>query len=186
MKSARLKLYYKYGAILVLSLFVFLSEYNHVQFTSGHFFGTTKNIGDYKIVFAPSPSLPFARDNSTLLNFSILDKENQNVNNIFASLIIKNVINDSIVHEVPFKFYEFSDITFPYTFNEIGDYKILLLVKINGDPSYSQNPASIVFDIAATNPNQATPTNELMIYYLLPTLSVIAVIVIYLRRKNKI
>ena len=59
------------------------------QFTSGHFFGTTKNIGNYQIVFAPYPPLPFAGDNSTLLNFSILDKENQNVNNIFASLLIK-------------------------------------------------------------------------------------------------
>jgi hypothetical protein len=54
------------------------------------FFGTTKNIGDYQIVFAPFPPLPFAGDNSTLLNFSILDKDNQNVNNIFEALNIKN------------------------------------------------------------------------------------------------
>jgi hypothetical protein len=156
------------------------------QFTSGHFFGTTKNIGNYQIVFAPYPPLPFAGDNSTLLNFSILDKENQNVNNIFASLVIKNKENGSIITDNPFKFYEFSDITIPYTFKEIGDYQISLLVRINGDPVYSQNPISADFDISTTDPNQIIPTNELVLYYLVPALVVIAIIVVYLKRKNKI
>jgi len=128
------------------------------QFTSGHFFGTTKNIGNYQIVFAPYPPLPFAGDNSTLLNFSILDKENQNVNNIFASLLIKNKENGSIS----------------------------LLVRINGDPAYSQNPITADFDISTTDPNQIIPTNELILYYLVPALVVIAIIIVYLKRKNKI
>jgi len=156
------------------------------QFTSGHFFGTTKNIGNYQIVFASYPPLPIAGDNSTLLNFSILDKENQNVNNIFASLIIKNKVNGSIIQNIPFKFYEFSDITFPYTFKDIGDYQVSLLVRINGDPIYSQRPISVDFDISATNPNQVIPTHELIAYYLVPALAVIAVIVVFLKRKNKI
>jgi hypothetical protein len=156
------------------------------QSTFGHFFGTTKNIGNYQIIFAPYPPLPFAGDNSTLLNFSILDKENQNVNNIFASLIVKNKENGSIIQDIPFKFYEFTDITIPYTFREIGDYQVSLLVRINGDPVYSQNPLSVDFDISATDPNQIMPTTELIWYYLLPALVVIAIIVVYLKRKNKI
>jgi len=181
--------YSKRIALLILFLFLFSTGYNSGQnshLASGHFFGTTKKIGDYQIVFAPYPPLPFAGDNSTILNFSILDKDNQNVNNIFASLIIKNKINSSVVQNIPFKFYEFSDISFPYTFKKTGDYLVTLLIRINGDPLYSENPLSIDFDISATDANQAIPTNELIAYYLLPALAVIAVIVVYLRRKNKI
>jgi len=172
--------------LLILFSIVFFDEYESPQFIFAHFFGATKNIGDYQLVFAPYPALPLAGDNSTLLNFSILDKDNHNVNNIFASLIIKNKINGSIVQNFPFKFYEFSDITFPYTFKEIGDYQVSLLIKINGDPTYSQTPISVDFDISATNPNQIIPTDELIIYYAIPALAVIAGIVVYLRRKNKI
>ena len=179
-------LYRRYVFLLILFLFVFLNEFDHSQFILGHFFGTTKNIGDYQIVFAPYPSLPFAGDNSTLLNFSILDKDNKNLDNISASLIVKNKMNGSIIENFPFKFYELSDITFPYTFKEIGDYQLSLLVKINADPTYSQTPISADFDISATNPNQVIPTDELIIYYLVPGLVVIAAIVLYLRHKNKI
>lgn len=167
-------------------LFVGLNEYNHPQFVSGHFFGATKNIGNYQIVFAPYPALPIAGDNSTLLNFSILDKDNKNLNSINTSLIIKNKLNGTIIHEFPFKFYDFSDITFPYTFKEVGDYQLTLLVKINGDPAYSQTPLSVDFDISAANPNQIIPTNELVIYYLLPGLAAVAAVVAYLKHKNKI
>lgn len=167
-------------------LFVGLNEYNHPQFVSGHFFGATKNIGNYQIVFAPYPALPIAGDNSTLLNFSILDKDNKNLNSINASLIIKNKLNGTIIHEFPIKFYDFSDITFPYTFKEIGDYQLTLLVKINVDPTYSQTPLSVDFDISAANPNQIIPTNELVIYYLLPGLAAVAAVVAYLKHKNKI
>jgi len=178
--------YFKYLFLLTFFLFLCLNTYKGPQFTSGHFFGTTKNIGDYQIIFAPYPQLPFAGDNSTLLNFSILDKENQNVINISASLIIKNKVNSSMIQNIPFKFYEFSDITFPYTFRDIGDYQVTLFVRINGDPTYSQTPISADFDISATDPNQVIPTHELIAYYLVPALAVIAVIVVFLKRKNKI
>jgi len=156
------------------------------QTTSGHFFGSTKNIGNFQIIFAPYPPLPFAGDNSTLLNFSILDKENQNLDNIFVSLLVKVKENGSIIQDIPFKFYEFSDITIPYTFEETGDYQLSLLIRINGDPIYSQNPISADFDISVADPNQIIPTNELILYYLVPALVVIAIIVVFLKRKNKI
>ncbi len=178
--------YSRYFFLLVLLLFVGLNEYNHPQVVSGHFFGATKNIGNYQIVFAPYPALPIAGDNSTLLNFSILDKDNKNLNSINASLIIKNKLNGTIIHEFPIKFYDFSDVTFPYTFKEIGDYQLTLLVKINVDPTYSQTPLSVDFDISAANPNQIIPTNELVIYYLLPGLAAVAAVVAYLKHKNKI
>ena len=186
LKSVQKVFNFRYLFLLTFFLFLCLNTYNGSQFTSGHFFGTTKNIGDYQIIFAPYPQLPFAGDNSTLLNFSILDKENQNVHNITASLIIKNKVNGSMIQNIPFKFYEFSDITFPYTFKDIGDYQVTLFVRINGDPTYSQTPISADFDISAANPNQVIPTHELIAYYLVPSLVVIAVIVVFLKRKNKI
>ena len=177
---------FKHLFLLTLFLFLFFNTYYGSQFTSGHFFGTTKNIGDYQVIFAPYPPLPFAGDNSTLLNFSILDKDNQNVNNIFASIIIKNKVNGSIIQNIPFNFYELSDITFPYTFKDIGDYQVSLLVRINGDPKYSQTPISVDFDISATNPNQVISTHELVAYYLLPALSAVGIIAAFLKHKNKI
>jgi hypothetical protein len=176
-------------ALLILFLFLFSVGYNireNSHLVSGHFFGSTKKIGDYQIVFAPYPSLPFVGDNNTILNFSILDKNNQNVDNIYASLIIKDKINYSVIQNFPFRFYEYSDISFPYTFKKTGDYLITLLIRINGDAVHSENPLSIDFDISAADANQVIPTNELIVYYLLPSLAVIAVIVVYLKRKNKI
>lgn len=175
-----------FKCLSIFLLLLFFSINISSQSTYGHFFGAIKNFGNYQIVFAPYPPLPFAGDNSTLLNFSILDKENKNVDNISASLVVKTKENGSIIQEIPFKLYEFSDITFPYTFEEIGDYQLSLLVKINGDPTYSQNPISADFDISVTDPNQVIPTNELILYYLIPALVVIAIIVVYLKRKNKI
>ena len=140
----------------------------------------------YQIVFQPAPSVPLAGDNSTLLNFSVLDKDNQNVNNIFASLIIKEKNSGNVVKVFPFKFYEFSDLTFPFSFKEIGDYVVTLQTKINGDPFYGDNPLSVDFDLSAGNPNQIIPFDELITYYVIPASLVILAIAIYLRRKNKI
>jgi hypothetical protein len=47
-------------------------------------------------------------------------------------------------------------------------------------------PLSVDFDISASNPNQVIPTNELVIYYLLPGLAAVAAVVAYLKHKNKI
>ncbi len=52
-----------------------------------HFFGSNKTIDNYKVVFQLIPSHPSVGENSTL-NFSVLDKNNANVNNVFAALII--------------------------------------------------------------------------------------------------
>lgn len=172
--------------LLLFLVLLFLCTNISFHFTYGHFFGTTKNVGDYQIIFAPYPPLPFADDNSTLLNFSILDKDNQNLNNISASLEIKIKENRSIIQNIPYKFYELSDITIPYTFDEIGEYQVSLSVRIPDDPGFSQKLISANFDISATDPNQIIPTNELILYYLVPALASIAIIVVYLRRKNKI
>src|ERR687895_1232130 len=53
----------------------------------GHFFGATKNIDNYQVIFAPNPSTPIAGDNSTSLNFSVLEN-NANIYNIYAAMVV--------------------------------------------------------------------------------------------------
>ena len=179
--------------IVVLALAIFLQVgqgkvlfFSFYKRADAHFFGATKIVNGYQIVFQPAPSVPLAGDNSTLLNFSVLDKDNQNVNNIFASLIIKEKNSGNVVKVFPFKFYEFSDLTFPFNFKKIGDYVVTLQTRINGDPIYGDNPLSVDFDLSAGNPNQIIPFDELITYYVIPASVVILAIAIYLRRKNKI
>jgi hypothetical protein len=77
--------------------------------------GETKTIDNYRILLLASPSLPIVEDNSTKLNFSILDKDqNKDIKSIFVALTIKEKNSRETVH--PFKFYQSGDITFPYTF----------------------------------------------------------------------
>jgi len=179
--------------IVVLALAIFLQVgqgkvlfFSFYKPADAHFFGATKIVNGYQIVFQPAPSVPLAGDNSILLNFSVLDKDNQNVNNIFASLIIKEKNSGNVVKVFPFKFYEFSDLTFPFSFKKIGDYVLTLQAKINGDPIYGDNPLSVDFDLSAGNPNQIIPFDELITYYVIPATIVILAIAIYLKRKNKI
>jgi len=179
--------------IVVIALAIFLQVgqgkvlfFSFYKPADAHFFGATKIVNGYQIVFQPAPSVPLAGDNSTLLNFSVLDKDNQNVNNIFASLIIKEKNSGDVLKIFPFKFYEFSDLTFPFSFKKIGDYVLTLQAKINGDPIYGDNPLSVDFDLSAGNPNQIIPFDELITYYVIPASIVILAIAIYLKRKNKI
>jgi hypothetical protein len=159
---------------------------NHIAFA--HFFGATKTIdNNYKIVFQPMPSILYVGDNSTL-NFSILDKDNANVYNIFSTLIISDKNTGKIVTQIPYKFYEFSDITFPYRFQNKTNYIVSLQAKINGDPKYESQPIVANFDV---NVGDAAPTTissfkELMLYYITPaSIAVLIGIIVYSEFKIK-
>jgi hypothetical protein len=157
-----------------------------INFAYSHFYGSTKNINGYQIIFSPYPTVPVAKDNSTLINLSLLDTDNKNVNNISASLIIKEKNSGQVIKSYPFKSYEFSDITIPFTFPKEGDYIVTVEFKINGDPVYGEKPLIADFDLPAANPNQLIPLDELIMYYVIPASLVIAGVTIYLRRKGKI
>jgi hypothetical protein len=158
-----------------------------------HFIGgETKTIDNYQILFLLSPPKPVVGDNSTKLNFSVLDKEeNTDVKLIFAALTIKEKEEDTdtIVHQVPYKLYEFGDITFPYTFKNNTNYEAILQVRISGDPKYESTPLTAsFFDISAVNPISALPFDQLMTYYVIPITIVLGGIVVamtLLRRRIK-
>src|ERR687895_1960568 len=149
----------------------------------GHFFGATKNIDNYQIIFAPSPSTPIAGDNSTALNFSVLEN-NANIYNIYSALVVTEKQSAEIIGQVPYKFEEFSDITIPYTFNDTGTYVVTLQTRIVGDEKYQDSPMVASFDISVGN--QLIPFDELMLFYVTPATAAIAGIAIYLHSKKKL
>ncbi len=76
------------------------------------------------------------------------------VYNVFVSLIIKDRNSGNVVEQIPYKFYEFGDISLPHTFQNVSDYIITLQARINGDPKYEVNPLKANFDISVVNPSE--------------------------------
>jgi hypothetical protein len=150
--------------------------YAHI-FTDTQDAAVTKNIDNYQIVFLPFPNIPLANDNSTKLNFSLI-KNKTDVYNVFVSLIIKDRNSGNVVEQIPYKFYEFGDITLPYTLQNVGDYIITFHARINGDPKYEVNPLIANFDISVVKPGEIPFIA--WIISLTPIIAAIAGIVIYM------
>jgi hypothetical protein len=133
-------------------------------------------------VFQPFPIVPEANENSTL-NFSILDKDNANVNNVYAALTIREKNTLKVVTQIPYKFYEFSDIAFSYKFRNNTDYMASFEAKINGDPKYHDNPLVSNFDISVRK-KAGMLFDELILYYVMPIAAAVAAITIYIFSKH--
>jgi hypothetical protein len=170
-----------YLSFLILVICIIVSQ---TGVAYGHFFGATRNIDNYQVIFAPSPSTPIARDNSTSLNFSVLEN-NTNIYNIYAAMIVTEKQSENVVGQVPYKLYEFSDITIPYTFNDTGNYVVTLQTRITGDEKYQASPVVASFDISVNN-QLLIPFDELMLFYVTPVAAAIAGIAIYLHSKKKL
>ena len=162
-----------------------LLVYAHI-FTDTQSTAVTKNIDNYQIDFLPVPNILSVNDNSTKLNFSLLEN-NTDVYNVFVSLIIKDKNSGNVVEQIPYKFYEFGDISLPYTFQNVGDYTITFQARINGDPKYEVTPLTASFDISVVNPSQIPFIA--WIISLTPIIAAIAGIVIYIdffkKRNNR-
>jgi hypothetical protein len=172
----------KLSLIIVLAICILVIQ-TGVIVAYGHFFGATKNIDNYQVIFAPNPSTPIARDNSTSLNFSVLEN-NANIYNIYTAMVVTEKESSDIIAQVPYKFQEFSDITIPYTFNDTGTYVVTLQARIAGDEKYQDNPLVASFGISVGD--ELIPFDELMLFYVTPATVVIAGIVIYLHSKKKL
>jgi hypothetical protein len=113
----------------------------------------TKNIDKYQLLFLPYPNIPIANDNSTRLNFSLMENKTD-VYSLFISLIIKDRNSGNVVEQIPYKFYEFGDITLSHIFQEVGDYIITFQAKIHGDPKYKVKPLIANFDISVVKSSE--------------------------------
>jgi hypothetical protein len=168
--------------IRTLLFILLVAAVTQAGFAYGHFFGDTKNVDRFQVVFAPYPSTPAPGDNSTRLNFSVLEN-NTNIYNIHAAVVIAEKQSGDIIDQIPYKLYEFSDITIPYTFNDNGDYVVTLQTRIIGDQKYQATPLVASFDISVGN---QIPFDELMLFYVTPAAVAIAGIAIYLRSRKKL
>ena len=160
--------------------------YQENNLVYAHIFGggqTIKNIDKYQIKFRTSPSVILADNNSTTkLNFSIQHKNNTDVYDVFAALTIKEKNPDKVVAKIPYRLYEFGDITFLYVFEKSADYQVSLEARIAGDPKYEENPLVINFDVSV-----GISFNEFIIYFVLPIITAITVaglIFYYISRKS--
>ncbi len=151
-----------------------------------HYFGSTLKVDNYQIVFSPYPSTPLAGDNSTSLNFSILDGNGNNLNNIYSALVITEKQSGKVIDQVPYQRFEFSDISIKYAFPKPGDYVATLQTRIQDDPKYLASPLIASFDISALDPHMIIPFDELMLFYITPAAAVIAGLAVYLHSKNKL
>ena len=142
------------GTLFFISLSTIDDKVVYAHIFSGTPNSIFKEKDGYSVAFLPYPSIPKVGDNNTLLNFNV-QKNGNDVTNTFISLIIKNKDSNRIVHQVPYKFHEFADTTYSYTFQNQSKYSLSLLTKIAGDPKYENNPLIVSFDIEVSNYNFA-------------------------------
>ena len=180
-------IFYIFIATVILSDINLIIYQGENLFAYAHIFTDTpntitKNIDKYQIVFLPYPNIPLANDNSTRLNFSLTENKTD-VYNVFVSLIIKEKSSGNVIEQIPYKFYEFGDITFPYTFQKVGDYVVTLQVRIIGDAKYEVHPLRANFDISVVKPGQIS--FNAWIISLTPIIAAISGIAIYIDFKKR-
>ena len=185
-------------SFLIFSLDIFGSN-NEVNNNEGiayaHIFtdtenAVTKNVdGKYQVAFLPYPAGLSVNDTSTKLNFSVM--ENNTDVPLLTSLVITDKNTGRIVEQTPYKFHEFGDVTYPYTFRGDGEYKVAIQAKINGDPKYKSQPLIASFDVKVQDMQKMTNSfQQLILFYVTPILAGIVGIIIYAenirgRRNNK-
>jgi hypothetical protein len=187
-------------AIVTFSFLIFDLQHAIISSTSGttkdgiayaHIFSDTENSvtknvdGKYQVAFLPYPSTPVVNDTSTKLSFSIMEN-NTDVPNLFTSLIILDKNTKSIVEQTPYKFHEFGDVTYPYTFRSDGDYEAVVQTKINGNPKYESSPLKASFDISVQNMEKSSNLfSQIMLFYVTPVMAIIVGTIIYIDRKRE-
>ena len=112
-------------------------------------------------------------------------KDGDNIYNVDVSFVIKNRDSGNVEEQLPYKFYEFSDITLPYNFQKIANYVITVETRVNGDPKYQANPLVTHFDISVKDPNDILSDNPLLIGGIGVGLAIVAIAsVVYLKKKR--
>ncbi|MGI0048309.1 MAG: hypothetical protein ACREAW_02115, partial [Nitrososphaera sp.] len=109
-------------------------------------------------------------------HFSILDKDGSNINGVYAALVMKEKESGKIVKQVPYRFYEFGDISMPYRFHDNEDYVATLLAGVNGETPFQTD-----FDITVGRATMSLGELALMV---VPFASGLAAGFVFLFRKK--
>lgn len=75
--------------------------------------------------------------------------------------------------------------TFSYTFPSVGTYLVTLQSKINGDPSYTETPVLVNFELPVGSGKSSLTFTQSLASYLTVALALIAAIMLYLRTRRK-
>jgi len=133
--------------------------YAHSNVDSGAVLKTIDN--KYQIAFQLYPKFANAGQNATL-HFSILDKTGSNLVGVYAAMVMKEKETGRIAEQMPYRFYESSDISIPYKFQDNSDYVATLLTRINGDSKYLSTPIQADFDIPVGQTITMSPNGLLL------------------------
>lgn len=174
LKIEKVRYHIRFFLILLgVSLLIF----TNANFAQAHLIGSdviTKKVGDYEVRFVPYPRSPNPGE-PTILNFSVLDLEGNNVFNIEANVkILKDDVN---IFTSPKVRYEFSDFSIQYVFPEKGNYHIVLEVAIQNESNISAD-----FTITVSQPVNVSQSNVIVAI----TAIVIAVVIIVILKKSNI
>jgi hypothetical protein len=148
-------------ALLVFSVpIVSLSHYAYAHSTvdSGAIVKTIDN--KYQIAFQLYPKFVSAGQNATL-HFDIRDGNGSNLVGVYAALVMKEKELGTIDEQMPYRFYESSDISIPYKFHDNSDHVATLLTRVAGDSKYLATPLQADFDIPVGQTTIMSP-NELL------------------------
>ena len=182
-----------FATILLMAIFYYeySLSYNFNNLAYAHIFPGTPNSvfiekDGYQIGFLPYPKNPKVNDDNTLLNLNI-QKNGSDISNTYVSLIILDKNTRKIVYQVPYKFYLFADMSYPYIFENEGKYSLSLLTKITGDEKYEDNPLVATFDIQTEGTiNKISNVNSIITYSVVALAIVIGIIFIYKKRSKLI
>jgi hypothetical protein len=159
---------------------VSLSHYAYAHSTVGSG-EIVKTIGNnYQVSFLLYPKFASAGQNATM-HFDILNNNNSNLVGVHAALVMKEKETGTIVEQIPYKFYESSNISIPYEFDDNSDYVATLLTRIEGDSKYLASPLQADFDIPVGQAIIMSP-NELLPQLVLVASAIIGGIVFALKK----
>jgi hypothetical protein len=137
----------------------------------------------YQIAFQLYPKFASAGQNSTL-HFDILDENGSNLIGVYAALVMKEKKPGTIVEQMPYRFYESSDISIPYKFHDNSDYVATLLTRITGDSKYLATPLQADFDIPVGQTITISP-NGLLLMVVPFTSALVGGIIFVFKKKKK-
>jgi len=136
-----------------------MHAFAHVTIDNG---ATVKTVDNkYLVAFQPFPKFVSAGQDATL-HFSVLDENRANLVGVYAAMVMKEKTTGKVVEQMPYKFYEISDISIPYKFHENSKYIATLLTRINGDPKYASTPLQADFDIPVRQTMTISPGELLL------------------------
>lgn len=136
----------------------------------------------YQVAFQLYPKFASAGQNATL-HFSILDENGSNLVGVYAALLMKEKEPGTIVEQMPYRFYESSDISIPYKFHDNSDYVATLLTRISGDSKYLTTPLQADFDIPVGQTTTMSP-NEFLLMVVPFTSALVGGLVFVFKKKK--